>query len=435
MTLLDLDNQNNLLPLESFRRLLGYNPWHFWGMAHSTKVPLSDRCNTLVYEYAWQSVDAIGRAEIRAAIARAEEKLTEYVKFSPAPHYVSETVSYPRYYDIRRWYSSPAAADGRWLPITLSEGYIQALGIEAHTLIGTVNVTRSDADGDGLDDTFVTAATATTVTDITQIAVYFSAADRFTGESVGPRWRIDPVQVSISGGNVTVKGKAWQLVKPLLFEGYPNDENGLQLDPTSATTYVTTVDVYRRYTNGDGTTNETAQGLFTWETLPSGGIGICCGTSSTDSSTDPAAIATSIARVGIRDAVQGIVLPGTASYDTSSATWASIAWGSCHPPDRVLVRYLAGYPLTSAGEMDPRWQQIVARLAMAELTSPICSCDKANHQLAYWQTDLARTGGNNDDQYGAVSQSDLNNPFGTRRGHVQAWRWVLNNYQARGFVP
>jgi hypothetical protein len=434
MTLLDLANQTNLLPLESFRRLLGYNPWHFWGMAHSTKVPLSNNCSTLVREYAWQSVDAIGRAEIRAAIARAEEKLTEHAQFAPAPHYVSETVSYPRYYDRRRWISAPIDADGRWQSIKLGEGYIQALGIEAHTLIGTVAVTRSDVDGDGLDDTFVTAATATTVTDTNQIAVYFNATDRFTGESVGTRWRIDPVQVSISGGNVTIKGKAWQLVKPILYEGYPNDDNNLQLDPTDSSTYATTVDIYRRYTNADGTTNETAQGLLTWETLPSGGIGLCCG-SATDSSTDPGAIATAIARVGIRDAVHGVVMPGASSYDATSGTWAGISWASCHPPDRVLIRYLAGFPLTTSGEMDQRWQQIVARLAMAELTSPICSCDKANHQLAYWQTDLARTGGNNDDQYGAVSQTDLNNPFGTRRGHVQAWRWVLNNYQARGFVP
>ena len=36
------------------------------------------------------------------------------------------------------------------------------------------------------------------------------------------------------------------------------------------------------------------------------------------------------------------------------------------------------------------------------------------------------TSGNNDDQYGAISPDDLANPFGTRRGQVEAWKFVTN---------
>lgn len=437
-SLLDQENLQPTLPLESFRRIIGYNPFHFWQLTNSD-VPLDSKCNSLVYEYSWQNVNAVGRADIRAAIAIAEEKLRSYLHYSPAPHYVEETLSYPRYYDRRSMYAAPIDSDGRRVSLKLAEGYVQALGVEAHTLIGTPStITYSDSDGDGITDTFTTSALATTVTDTDQIAVYFSSTDRYTGASIGPRWRIAPVKVTISGGNVTIKGPIWLIVKPIKYQGYSTSSKSLVLDPGNVSNppqpptnlnYATSVEIYRRYTNGDGTTNATAQALFTWETSP----GCDCATVS-DSSTDPAAIATSIGRVGLRDSKTGLVTPGTATYDTTSALWASSAWTGCQPPDRVLIRYLAGLPLVN-GEMAPAWQQVVAHLALAELPGPLCNCERANREVHYWQTDLARTGGNNDEQYGAISARDLDNPFGTRRGHVFAWRFVQNRYQTRGFRP
>jgi len=74
--------------------------------------------------------------------------------------------------------------------------------------------------------------------------------------------------------------------------------------------------------------------------------------------------------------------------------------------------------------MDRKFQVAVARMAAAELARPICACDEANRELYRWQFDLARTGGANDESYGAVSATDLDNPFGTRRGHVYAWRMI-----------
>jgi hypothetical protein len=92
----------------------------------------------------------------------------------------------------------------------------------------------------------------------------------------------------------------------------------------------------------------------------------------------------------------------------------------------VLVRYLAGFPLLADGQIDRTLARVVSRLAAAELGRPICACEWANKEIARWQVDLARSAGNNDDQYGAVSADDLANPFGTRRGQVEAWKYVSN---------
>jgi hypothetical protein len=105
--------------------------------------------------------------------------------------------------------------------------------------------------------------------------------------------------------------------------------------------------------------------------------------------------------------------------------WYSINWSVYREPDRVLVRYLAGYPLDQNGNMDRKWRTIVARLAMAELGKRIAAAEVANRELWHWQYDLARAAGANDEQY-AIGANDLENPFGTLRGQVYAWKQVKN---------
>lgn len=98
------------------------------------------------------------------------------------------------------------------------------------------------------------------------------------------------------------------------------------------------------------------------------------------------------------------------------------------------MRVRAGWPLDSDGQMARIYQTVVARLAAAELARPICGCESANRELARWQFDLARSGGANDEVYGAVSAGDLDNPLGTRRGHIAAWRFIRQRQDVRGFL-
>lgn len=421
-----------LLPLDTFREAISYQPWHFWGWANAT-IPVNSRCNTIVTEYAWQNADALGRSDIRRGIDHAESRLREQLGYSIAPRFTEDMVSYPRSTDNREWFASQDDGSGQWRSVFVPEKWVQAVGIEGHTLIGTPAVVYSDLDGDGLNETF-TLSIATTVTDPHEIAIYFNAVDRFNGEGPGDRWRIEPVRVSISGGVVTITGNnSWILARPVLYESAAFTVN-TPLDPDVSANFAQTLDVYRRFCDPSGITNATSQVLFEWETPPYTGWGIgCCGNGTYNAnSTDPAALAYAMGRAGIRNKEIGAIAPGTALYDATTGAWVSVNWWTCSlPPQRLTVRYRAGWRLDKDGQVAREWQVPVTRMAIAEMTRRLCACDVANREWATWAFDVSRAAGANDEQY-TVSREDLTNPFGTRRGHIDAWRKVRTKRVLRG---
>lgn len=424
----------NLLPIYTFFEILGWHPWHAFGIAGTGDLAVDTGCDTLIRRYEWQNSDAAGRVTIEQAIESAEAKLREYLGYSVAPHYVSEVLPWPRQT------SAPWGSDGRWLSIQATEGEIRAVGVETLATIQTgATVAYTDEDGDSINDTFTVTA-ATTITDTSQIAVYFSSGDRFNGwgatTALAPRWRLQPITVSISGGTVTVRGPMQLCVKPIKYEGAINvGSNGL--DPATPGNFVTTLDIMRRYTATDGNTTATSQAVITWETRPSHGWWCCCsGCTASDpysgSPYDIAATAQAVARVGIRDARHGLLTPAQESYDSTTGIWSALDWSVCATPDRVTVRYLAGFPLGSDGQMQEPYRTIVARMAAAELARPVCGCDSANRELYRWQFELSQTA--RGDELFSISPEDLNNPFGTRRGHVFAWKYVRRLQQTPGFL-
>jgi len=404
---------NNLLPLDTFRQILKYPPYQFWGLDNAD-VRLDSQCNGVVYEYTFQSAGVGGRDDIRQALILAQEKLRSYLMYPIAPQYLSETVTYPSFYDERLMRYSPMGADGGWLSVTLPDGYVQAVGVESLTLVGTEDVTYTDQFNTGTYDTF-TLTIATDETDPLKLAVYFSATDRFDDLEVGDQWKVEPVQISISGGIATITGRSWILIQPILYEAY-NRQN--PLDPDTLANYVETLDVYVRTTNPNGTTTDDSQGVFLWDTTPGWDWwGFCC-----QESSDPAAVARALARVGIKNSRLGIVIPGEAVYNESTEEWSATRppWsGICRPPQDVTVRYLAGYPLSSNGAIDTRLAHAVAYLAMAELPERICACDNANRTLYRYQQEINKTG--TDQDTFAVTRAMLNNPLGNKMGHWYAW--------------
>lgn len=432
------------LPLDTWRQLLGFHPMHFWQLANS-KTPVTSACNSLVHEYAWQSVDAVGRTEIREAIATAEDRLREHLGYYPAPTATVATIPWPHLWD--RWLKrvNDVGPDGKYVPVQLPDSYIQAVGADTLTLIGTPSVVYTDADGDGLNDTF-TAAIATSATDATQIEAHFAAADRLDSAPLSDASRIAPVKVTIAGGIVTITGRAWLCVKPILYQGFlaipsagASDTSGA-LDPSSAAVFVSAIDIVQHTTDPNGITTDTSQAVLIWETRPCVGSWCLCSPQAAQtylpsgSPFDPAAIATAVARAGIRDGPAGLVTPCEAVRDATTGIWAQIRFDPLYEPDRVLVRYRAGFPLASDGQMAHSLRPVVARLAAAELSRPIAACDAANRELYRWQLDLSRGGGRSLEQF-QISPKDLDNPIGVRAGHVQAWKYILNNRQERGFIP
>ena len=78
------DRSAPLLPLDEWRRIIGWNPWHFWGFSNDKISPTSN-CNGVVKQYDWQGTDAAGRTNVVDAILTAEQKLKQFLGFAPAP--------------------------------------------------------------------------------------------------------------------------------------------------------------------------------------------------------------------------------------------------------------------------------------------------------------------------------------------------------------
>lgn len=414
----------NTLSLEQWREVIGYNPWHFWGLYDSSLAPVTSACNSLVMEYSWQSADAAGRNDIREKIEIAEARLSNYMNYNPAPTYHIETLQMPRYPNDGVERRGFAGSDQRWMTVQPKYGKIIQAGVETRDLIeANISVVVTDLDNDGLEETF-TVTFNTTVTDTDQIELQFSSNDRFDGSGAGERWAIGPVQVSISGGVATVRGKRWLLVKPVLYQGVLTD--GLEISDGN---FAATVDAYRHYCNPAGTSLDTCQAKLIWETRPYPFWAL----SEPIMGSDPASLAFAIARVGIRDSEIGLLDVGQSTYDSNTGTWSSTDWRTYRPPDRVEVRYYAGVPRQN-GKMEVRQARLITALATAELTRRICACDNANRELGHWQFDLAYSGAGQE-TYGAISAEDLNNPWGTRRGQVYAFKELKGARILRGFSP
>lgn len=417
-----------LLSLEQFRRIAKMHPYHFWQLSNDS-APLVSACDDLLFEEDWQNSDAMSRASIRQAIDVAERKLRDELGYDVAPRYQVSTVEWPRRVNQTEWRYGDWGATDRAISVSLPYRQIRGIGALTRVSIGDAALSFSDANNDGLLDSF-TATIATSVTDASQLAAYFTAADRWDDLAPLDSWKIQPISVAISGGQATIRGNIWQVVRPVLYADYSDPRQ--YYDPDDTTVYAESLTIYREYINPNGETVSDAQSTLIWETNPWPLWCLTGGTSPyTPNASDPAAVGMAVARAGIRDAANGIVTPGQAVYDSTAGQWLRVNWSTGFEPDRIEVRYLAGLPLVN-GQMDRTWQEYVTYLALAELEGPICTCQSVRKRIEYWQFDLARTAGANDEAY-AISAADLDNPFGTRRGHVHVWRRVKDNAQMIGY--
>lgn len=418
--------------LEYLRERIGYSPYLFWGLSNEAVIH-SSQCNSVIYEYAWQAADQVGRSAMRDYLYDAEQDLLRELKFSVAPHFVEETLAYLQLQQVAQnniynW-SQYGAGDalGRWTSVQLKEGYVRAVGVESLTLIDTVAISITDENNDDLYDTF-TATVSTMETDLSKLAVYFASTDRLDNEGASERWRIQPVNIAIASGVATITGRVWTIVKPILYEKATQQ---LPLDPDDLTVFISTVSVYIRTTNPNGTQITDAMAEMIWETTPfPSSPYICCGSDSSFYSTDPATQGFATGRVGIRDAKLGIVTPAQGAYNSETGLWNSnfSCWG--YRPDRVTIRYNAGYPLDSNGQVSKMLRSATVDLAIASMPNRLCACDVANKVLHELQFDMAHTA-SGVEMYSTTRQQ-LNNVFGTKRGEISAWRRVQKLALHRG---
>lgn len=417
------------LALSEWYDIMGINPWHGFQLSNEL-MPIDSKCNTITCERAWMDADRVGRHEIRRAINRAEELLFQYLNYWPTKRFREVTLQYPRLgnHALHRFVNSDPT--GHWISLQMPEGQIQSLGYKAESAPVLASVTYSDLDGDGLYETATVVASVPSGTLPGEVVVQFSSIDL---GALPDSPDIAVREVSIAGTTATITIDSWNLVCPIKYQKakcVPLNPNSFYQSTSFAPTpnaYVLAyqVNVFRRRADPTGTTQNTAQAVLIWESEPYPAWSRCCYNFGSDRSSDPSAVRYAIARGGIRDSSAGIIYLGDSVYDQDSQTWSGrISWLECRAPDRVIVRY-------EAGSTDNAWKTVIARLAAAELTRPICACTNANKELAEWQWDLSRNGGT-DEVYS--SPQDLTNPLGARRGHIHAWRSIQRLQRTIGFL-
>lgn len=407
-----------MVTLQSWLQYMDMHPWHSYQLSNQL-IPLDSRCSNLVYEYAWQGQERAGRQDIRTAITTAEDLFAKYAHYYPAPRFSESTLKWQQMGDYRLTNFSSANPRGKFLGYQLPVGHIKALGYEEKTLTTNVNLTYSDEDSDGLFET-ATATFTKANTQSDELYFEFVASDYIYPYS---NHQIIPRSVVKAGNNFTVKFDTPALVKPINYTApKPLTLDPSVLPPTATTPFASQLQVSKLWCNPDGTTLDTAQAVLIWETAPYPEYAIPWFNTTTP---DPSGLTYAIARGNIRDARQGIVYVGESIYDSNTGTWTGLVdFNKCRPPDRVKFRYQSGIS-------DAMTDVVIARLAAAELARPICACNATNKQLMEWQVDLARLGAT-DETY--ALPNDSTNPFGTRRGHLQAWRYIQQTQIMQGIL-
>lgn len=377
-----------LLHLEKWREIMAFHPYHFWQLSNSEDVPLTASCNSLVREYAWQNAGAAGRNEIRQATLRAEQLLRDYLRYSIAPHWVTETIYLP---------------EGVPSIVTLSESKLLAIGTVAYQLVGDVIIALGKTVASGIYDKFTTVFNLPSGSALADMALVFTVADRPKDPNDLQKWQV-PVQLTLSGDVVSVTGKSWLLVKPVLYEGVITGSD--VIDPTDTANYVASLSVYKRVISN---ANTASLGYDNCGTI--GTYTVCA------------------------DIVNGetgqISIKPLAGIDYgTNCNCGCYGWGShslynhfCEPSGKLTITYRAGASL-------PDWENIVAYLTAAELNRKICGCEDASEELKRWQANLALAETANSNANGEryrVPDAVLKNAFGTRHGHVYAWERVKHH--------
>jgi len=386
------------LPIEKWREYFGINPLHFH-QAYSSKFVAN--CGDVWFQYSWQQPDQAGRHELAEAIHSAEKAITDQIGYNLIPDWTTqEVVRLPRPARRDVYFADMSNIRLQGRSVELPRGYILQAGYRVkQTLSAGVAIARADNDGDGYKED-CTVTLATTVTEPCEIRIYFPGHD---GED---EWEIRPASVEIAGGLASITFKSWLIFDPDLEEVM----NAAAIDGDDDSKYITTVDVYRVYTD----TSTQAQLLWEPDSIN------CCNASSCIA----CQIGTQDACLTIRDGELGYVVAQPASY--ADGVWSSVALATCRAPDKIRAYYLSGWQDPQAAcpgkDMDRYWMEAVCRYSAALLDRDVCSCNNSERFIGELRRDIAAV------RQGIVFQtstdSQIANPFGTWVGALFAWSRV-----------
>lgn len=393
------------LPLADWARYFGMHPLHF----EQVRLPNTQNslCNDIYFQHAWQTSDHVSREDIALAISEAEQKIEAALGYHICPTWeVDEWHLTGRTYRKDLFNLNGADIRGLKSAIQADWGWFISGGIRASSLIeADKTIVWSDEDGDGYTETG-TVAIATSVTDVNEIHIYYP------GHSGDQAWEIRPTQVSISGGTATITFRRELVVVESKLE--PFDIEGAEALYDEDSHFLSEVDVYRVYNDPQ------TQATLHWEPFANicGCSGAGCVTCSYSSQTG-CLILRSNPRLGI-------VGYSPATWDSDNSEFDSASWAVSRNPEVIRLWYYSGWRdknATYTNRLDERWGRAVAFYAASLLDRPPCECSANN--WGRWRQDLTLIDGDEDGKPTYRNPDGiLDNPLGSTRGAVYAWRMI-----------
>jgi hypothetical protein len=391
------------LPLDTWARILGFEPRHFNGVTCAVSTP--EHCNKVWMQYAWQDADRVGREEVAEAIAQAESDIIDALGFFPLPDWVDGEIQHTaRFVDpVLSHGAYLANTQGANLSVTALRKHVMYGGIKATAAIdAAAAIVWSDPDGDGYDE-IATVTAATTVTDVDEIRVYVPGHDQ------EDEWEIRPLRtVTIAGGVVTITIDRHLLVDPNLWEAIAAEA----VNGDDDANFLDEVEIYRVYNDPSD------MGELQWEQIP--------GTCSCTSSTCPRCQwETQTCCLQVRDPQLGFIVYRPATWDADDEEYQAACLAKSWSPSRVSMNYRAGYQNTRSSRpsavMHPDLARAITYYSVTLLDRPICSCTNVETFINRWREDKSLLGEVGRYQ---ISARELDCPWGQREGALWAWRTV-----------
>lgn len=386
------------LPLDEFAQIIGISPLGFNQLSKPAILPSTIACGEVFFQNTWQHADRVGRDDIAMAIQEAEQEISKEVGFNLMPDWeLDERRPYPRNYRPES-YGDALNIRGMNKSVETAKGHVISGGIRAKTLIQAgANITRSDVDADTFQET-ATVVVATAITDTNEIHLFYPAQN---GDDA---WEIRPIKVAISGGNATITFKIWQVAAA----NQMNSLAGKVLDPDQASSFETTVDVYRVYND------PSTQLSMLWEGES------CCA----DSSCTACQFGAQSGCFHTRDPRIGFIVPVPATWDSANNQFTDAYWSACREPDMVRLWYYSGYidrhlPRPYA-ELATFWKYAVAYFAASKFDRPVCGCSNVAQFVAKWRLDAAFS--SMQDGGFSTTAEQSGNRLGTTMGALYAYR-------------
>lgn len=395
---------NAYTSLESWRMTMPcIEPFQFWGWDNGDLRTLRGKtCQEIVYERSGRNM--VGRQDVRQALLQAESVFTQELGYSP----------------VRAWFQEQLPPQRL---LKTKYPYVIALGAPVRTVLGTatraaqnvtfLNYTANSGDvlrfsakiaGQKWPDTFtLTMARPHDLTNADEVCVYIHTDDRYEQKANHARWKIDPIDVTLTSAAITITGRSWLLAKPQLYDVYGTKHptptsslNDLSLDPSHMSNYVERLEIARC------TVDQCDAGLV--RTKANCECDGCLCAFGDNGAPTHCHTCTEI-DLCIDNAKFGHIRP----LYPRAALWNLTNSLVCQDePASVCIHY-------QAGDCTRDWTRELGILATTYLYG-ICDCDFPC--MKQWMEDRSK-GENKQNTF-----EQLNNPFGTYEGHVAVWKAI-----------